>query len=240
MEISILEEEIRKELSLLANEQTRLSSQRFFKEPLKCYGIKAPDVRNVARRVRKTVSDARKGDVFELCEALFRNGYLEESFIACHLAESRSASFERDDIRLFQSWIDNFISNWASCDTFCNHSVGSLVEKFPENLSFLKEWTRSQNRWLKRASAVSLIVPARKGKFLDAIIEIAENLLSDEDDMVQKGYGWMLKAASESHQQEVFDFICSRRGVMPRTALRYGIEKMPPDMKKTAMARNID
>jgi 3-methyladenine DNA glycosylase AlkD len=239
MDICILEEEIRKELSLLANEQVRLSSQRFFKEPLKCYGIKAPDVRNVSRRIRKTVADAEKGEVFRLCEALFRSGYLEEAFIACNLVESRAASLERADIRQFQSWIHNYIHNWASCDTFCNHSVGSLVERFPENLSVLKEWTKSGNRWLRRASAVSLIIPARRGKFLDTIIEIAENLLTDGDDMVQKGYGWMLKAASQSHQQEVFDYICSRRRVMPRTALRYGIEKMPPEMKKAAMEKDF-
>jgi len=59
----------------------------------------------------------------------------------------------------------------------------------------------------------------------------------DRDDLVQKGYGWMLKAASEPHRQEVFDFVIARKAVMPRTSLRYAIEKMPAEMKKEAMSK---
>jgi 3-methyladenine DNA glycosylase AlkD len=55
--------------------------------------------------------------------------------------------------------------------------------------------------------------------------------------MVQKGYGWMLKVASQSHQNEVFDFVMEHRQGMPRTALRYAIEKMPPERRKTAMMK---
>ncbi len=95
--------------------------------------------------------------------------------------------------------------------------------------------TQSENRWMRRASAVSLIIPARKGLFLDAIFEIADKLLLDQDDLVQKGYGWMLKAASESHQQDVFDFVMKRKAIMPRTSLRYAIEKMPKELRKQAM-----
>lgn len=82
---------------------------------------------------------------------------------------------------------------------------------------------------MKRAAAVTLIVPARKGQFLSDIFGIADILLTDKDDMVQKGYGWMLKAASEVHEREVFDYVGSRKAVMPRTALRYAIEKMPAE-----------
>ena len=104
-------------------------------------------------------------------------------------------------------------------------------------LSGLKKWAKSENRWVKRASAVSLIVPARKGKFLNDIFEIADILHSDKDDMVQKGYGWMLKAASQAHQKEVFNYVMSKKATMPRTSLRYAIEKMPAELKARAMAK---
>jgi 3-methyladenine DNA glycosylase AlkD len=55
--------------------------------------------------------------------------------------------------------------------------------------------------------------------------------------MVQKGYGWMLKEASKPHQKEVFDFVMMHKSVMPRTALRYAIEKMPPELKVRAMEK---
>ncbi len=57
-----------------------------------------------------------------------------------------------------------------------------------------------------------------------------------EDDLVQKGYGWMLKDASVYYQKEVFDFIMRNKNKMPRTALRYAIEKMPQSLRKKAMA----
>ena len=90
---------------------------------------------------------------------------------------------------------------------------------------------------MRRASAVSLIIPARQGKFLKDILEIADLLLLDQDDMVQKGYGWMLKVASQKHQQEIFDYVITNKALMPRTALRYAIEKMPAELKREAMEK---
>ena len=90
---------------------------------------------------------------------------------------------------------------------------------------------------MHRGAAVILIIPARKGLFFDDIQAIATTLLHDRDDMVQKGYGWMLKAASEAYRNEVFDFVVRHKATMPRTALRYAIEKMPADMRAEAMKK---
>jgi len=108
---------------------------------------------------------------------------------------------------------------------------------YPKLLSELKKWTKSKNRWTRRASAVTLIIPARHGKFLKDIFEIADELLMDKDDLVQKGYGWMLKAASQAHQKEVFDYVMSKKATMPRTALRYAIEKIPQELRARAMEK---
>ena len=66
---------------------------------------------------------------------------------------------------------------------------------------------------------------------------IAEMLLADSDDLVQKGYGWMLKAVSQAHPAEMFDYRMPRKGVMPRTAFRYGLEKMPAERRARAMQK---
>ena len=146
-------------------------------------------------------------------------------------------SIEPVDFKIFERWVNRYVNNWASCDTLCNHTVGSLIEMYPDTISGLKRWTISDNRWMRRASAVSLIVPAKKGKFLSDIFEIAGNLLTDKDDMVQKGYGWMLKVASQAHQKEVFDFVIRNKATMPRTAYRYAIEKMPAELRAKAMEK---
>ena len=162
---------------------------------------------------------------------------MEESFVACNWSYNVRKNYEPSDFEIFERWLNNYVCNWASCDTLCNHTVGTFVDMYPEFLSGLKKWARSENRWVKRASSVSLIIPAREGKFLDDIFEIADILHSDKDDMVQKGYGWMLKAASQAHPQEVFEYVISKKKTMPRTSLRYAIEKMPADLKALAMKK---
>jgi 3-methyladenine DNA glycosylase AlkD len=72
---------------------------------------------------------------------------------------------------------------------------------------------------------------------LNDVFEIADILLLDQDNMVQKGYGWMLKVTSQVHQKEVFDYVMSKKDIMPRTALRYAIEKMPKELKVKAMRK---
>ena len=69
------------------------------------------------------------------------------------------------------------------------------------------------------------------------VFETANRLLKDKDDLVQKGYGWLLKEASNKYQQQVFDFVMERKNWMPRTALRYAIEKMPKPFREQAMAK---
>lgn len=229
--------EVREALISFSDELTRLSGERFFKEPVKLYGIKAAAVKTISREYFKEIDRKSKDEIFAICDELWQSGFLEESAIACNWSYYVHGDYLPADFEVFESWVKKYISNWASCDTLCNHTVGTFVEMYPEFLNRLKDWARSRQRWVKRASAVSLIIPARKGKFLGDILEIAGILHSDNDDMVQKGYGWMLKAASESHRQEVFDYVMSKKDTMPRTALRYAIEKMPGELKALAMAR---
>ncbi|MBN1979986.1 MAG: DNA alkylation repair protein [Chitinivibrionales bacterium] len=144
--------------------------------------------------------------------------------------------YEPGDFSRFKLWVDSYVSNWASCDTLCNHTIGAFVERYPDHVPELKKWATSSNHWMRRAAAVTTIIPAKKGMFLPEILAIATILLQDANDLVQKGYGWMLKEASRIHQKEVFDFIMKNKKTMPRTALRYTIEKMPKELKAAAMA----
>jgi 3-methyladenine DNA glycosylase AlkD len=141
-------------------------------------------------------------------------------------------------LAIFKGWIEKYIDNWAKCDGLCNHTIGSFVEKYPESINEVKSWAKSKNRWLKRAAAVSLIIPAKKGDFLQDALEISDMLLSDTDDMVQKGYGWLLKEESRKHQKQVFSYVLENKKKMGRTALRYAIELMPKELKAEAMQRN--
>ncbi len=217
--------------------KTQENSQRFFKEKIDYYGVKVPVVNKISKECFKEIKALEKAEVFVLIETLWQSGIIEESFVACNWTYALRKNFRPEDFETFNQWIDLYVNNWASCDTFCNHSVGEFIQMYPSSLVELKKFTQSENRWMRRASAVSLIIPARKGLFLNDIFEIADQLLTDDDDLVQKGYGWMLKAASQAHQAEVFDYVMKNKTIMPRTALRYAIEKMPKDMRVLAMKK---
>jgi 3-methyladenine DNA glycosylase AlkD len=228
---------IRNELKNSIEEKTRSTSQNFFKEKISFYGVKVPTVNRISKDYFQYVKEKQKVEIFELCEDLWQSGYLEESFIACNWSYYVRKYYEPGDFDVFERWIDRHVNNWASCDTLCNHTVGEFIEKYPEFIDRLKEFALSENRWMRRAAAVTLITPARKGKFLTDIMEIADILLTDSDDLVQKGYGWMLKAASEANRQAIFEYVMKNKAVMPRTSLRYAIEKMHKEMKVKAMEK---
>ena len=229
--------QIRQDLIKFSDQTHKISGERYFREAVKLYGVKAVHIRRIAREHFKRLTDRTKDHVFRCCELLFISGMMEEALIACLWAEKVNGQYQPGDFSTFDKWVNNYITNWATCDTLCNHAVGDLVTAYPELLPELRKWARSSNRWVKRAAAVSLIIPARKGLFTDDILEIASILIADTDDMVQKGYGWMLKACSESNLEIVYNFVTSNKQKMPRTALRYAIEKMPAEMKAEAMKK---
>ncbi|MDD3779287.1 MAG: DNA alkylation repair protein [Proteiniphilum sp.] len=234
-------EQVRETLKESIDEKTRASSSRYFKEneAPKVYGVRMAEVNRIGKYGLQQIKNLSKQHVFELCEELLSAGYLEEAAIACIWAESLHKQYEPADFQVFERWVHNYVTNWAACDTLCNHKIGTFIMMYPDYIAELKKWATSSNLWVKRASSVTLIIPARKGLFLDDIFQIALILLHDNNDLVQKGYGWMLKAASEAHQKEVFDFVVKQKATMPRTALRYAIEKMPADMKAEAMRKDI-
>lgn len=236
--MSSIIERIRRELKLNADEATRESGLRFFKEEVHLYGVKSATVGRIGKEFfKKMIKDKSKAEILSLCEELWQSGVMEESFVACNWSYDIRKKFEPADFEVFERWVNHYISNWASCDTLCNHTMGAFIVMYPVYLANLKVWAQSPNRWVRRASAVSLIIPARDGKFLSDVFEIADILLLDRDDLVQKGYGWMLKAASQVYQEQVFDYVMLHKQNMPRTALRYAIEKMSRELKSKAMEK---
>ena len=228
---------IRKELKKNSEKKTKESFKRFFKEEVVLYGVKSAIVSKIAKKYFQEIKELNKKELFLICEELLKSNYCEEAYIVSNWLPKRLELFEKKDIKIFKKWIDLYINNWAKCDGFCNHTIGDLLEKFPEILPEIKSWSKSKNKWLKRASAVSLILPARRGKYLTDVFEISDVLLLDAEDMVLKGYGWLLKEASRKHQKEVLSYVLKHKKIMPRTSLRYAIELMPEELRQKALKK---
>jgi len=230
-------QDIRKELKENIDVEYRKGAQNYFREKIKIYGVRTPIAREISRKYFSEIKHLKKKEIFSFCETLLKTGYGEESTIAFDWAFRLRNQYEKRDFKIFESWLRKYVSDWGKCDNFSTHAFGYFIHDFPEFLSKVKLWTKSKNRWPRRASAVILIYPVRKKKYLEYVFKTADILLLDFDDMVQKGYGWMLKEASNVYPKKVFDYVIKNKEKMPRTALRYAIEKYPKKLKKRAMKR---
>ncbi len=230
---------IQKELVQLATSERKKSIEFFFKHDIKAYGVSNPDTQKIGRTIINNLKsdNLSKMEIWNLAEKLFANEFIEESLLACQIVYAFKKLYVKEDFKVFESWVSKYIDNWAECDTFCNKVIGEMLFLFPDLVNDMKTWALSENLWVRRASAVSFIYPAKKNMFVEDQWEIALLLLEDKEDMVQKGYGWMLKVLSQKRQNEVFDFVQRYKARMPRTALRYAIEKMPAQLKKQAMEK---
>ena len=233
---------LNKELRANIDENYKKGCERYFKEKITILGVRTPVVREISRRYFKEIRHLGKEELFSLCEKLLEEGHGEHKTVAFDWAFRFRKSFNESDFRTFESWIERYVTNWGHCDDFCTHVIHYFIESFPSSVSKIKSWSRSENRWFRRASAVSFITTHKSFYVvrhnLDDVFEVAEILLNDSDDLVQKGYGWMLKAASVFNQREVYDFVMDHKHTMPRTAFRYAIEKMPEDMRRKAMEKS--
>jgi 3-methyladenine DNA glycosylase AlkD len=230
-------QDVRKELRDNASEQHRQSIQRFFKKEVKLLGVKTPVFRKITKKYFPAIQDRPKQEIFSLCEELLESGFMEERGVAFDWAFRLRDKFEKKDFTILESWLKKYVTNWAACDSLCCRALGHFIYIFPEYFTKVKKWAVSRNRWFRRGAAVVLIYSIEKKESLIPVFEIADILLLDEDDMVQKGYGWMLKVASDHEPKKVFEYVMKNKKEMPRTALRYAIEKLSPDLKKQAMAK---
>lgn len=235
---------IRKELNKKIDLKYKEGCINFFKEKIECYGVRTDVVKKIANDYYLHVKDFSKKDFFKICEELFKSNYNEEAFIAVRWLERKNKSYDKKDMIFFEKVINKYLNNWAKIDTFCTGVVNPLIVRYPLLIKYTNTWTTSKSLWTRRASAVSLIVSKQKNKSfydsnknLEHIFNIAKKLMNDKEDLVQKGYGWMLKVASNYKQKEVFDFVMKHKIKMTRTALRYAIEKMPETLRKKAMAK---
>ncbi|HSV49040.1 MAG TPA: DNA alkylation repair protein, partial [Candidatus Acidoferrales bacterium] len=121
--MSTLIQQIRTDLNANIDERTKQTAKNYFKEEIKVYGIKTATVGKIAKKYWQQVKAKPKQEVFALCEELYRSGYMEEAFIVSNWMPEYIDNLEAADIAVFKHWINTYVTNWAECDGFCNHTI---------------------------------------------------------------------------------------------------------------------
>jgi 3-methyladenine DNA glycosylase AlkD len=233
----VIIDQLKKEIAKYDTPENQLNYQKFFKEKLEHpVSIKTAVLRKISNNCFKEVRGKPAAEILEICDELLESGERYTRFIAFEWAMKLKGQYRSSDFARFESWLEDYVDNWGGCDHFCG-ITGQLLVQYPQLVPKFRKWTRSKNRWFRRAAAVSLIEPVTNRILLAEVFKTADLLLTDDDDMVQKGYGWMLKEAADRFPDEVFDYVMMNKQKMPRTALRYAIEKYPAAKRKEAMRK---
>ncbi|SES79357.1 DNA alkylation repair protein [Prevotella sp. kh1p2] len=229
-------ENIIRELEALATDEKKRMLPRFFKtgkgqygEGDRFIGVTVPLVRTVA----KTHKDATGQVLDELMASPWHEARLCALLILvlqCH----RASTERRHEILQFYLNHTARINNWDLVDLSAPTIVGEyLVDR---ERSLLYRLAQSSLLWEQRIAVVSTMTLIRKGQ-LDDTYKLATLLMSHPHDLMQKATGWMLREAGKRDSRRLFAFVDDNRLTMPRTMLRYAIEKFPPEERKYLMRR---
>jgi len=205
--------------------------QWFFKQQVRSRGWYTADLRRSARNTSRVI---RKADtlatLLQVADRLFVGDVLEERVFAVLLLENSVFKFGEREFKLFESWLDR-VSSWGDHDALVHYLIGPMILAEPKRAGQALRWATSKKRWRRRAAAVSLIRGARQRMFFAQIVRVSEALLADQDDMVQKGLGWLLRETAKANPKTTIPYLLYIRDRAPRLVLRTACETLPVAMR---------
>jgi 3-methyladenine DNA glycosylase AlkD len=209
--------------------------ERFFKEEIQSRGWYTGEIRKLARRFTKVIKgDAGVPYLVEIADNLFRGRVLEEKILAVQLLETSTKDLTRADFDLFERWLKR-VSTWADHDALASYLLGPMMAADPALAKRVFPWARSKDKWHRRAAAVSLIRGVRAKQFESETKKITALLLSDDDLMVQKGLGWLLREAAKYNPDFAVPLLMKISKTAPRLVLRTGCETLPTKIRAEIM-----
>jgi len=201
------------------------------------HAMNAPAIHRVARDVSRDVKSWPVRDRDRFCDELFASRRWEEGALVCYVYRRFAKQCGPREFRMFTGWLDRYVDDWGLTDGLGLWLLGASIANDPALIGKLDSWTRSKNRWKRRAAAVALVPSARRGMHTREILRIATPLIPDPDDMVQKGAGWLLKETYPRKPAQVVKFLLPWRATAPRLVMRYAAEKMTTADRARVLAR---
>ncbi len=228
--------EIRRALKVGGSASHAKGVQWFFKEEIKSHGWYTADLRRVAVRSRREMAhEEGMGFVVSVADKLFSGSNLEEKVFAVFLLEKQTQLFGDKEFNLFTSWLDR-ITSWADHDGLAHYLIAPMVADDPARTRQVFGWAKSPSRWRRRAACVALIRGAREKQFFREIVRLSGMLLEDDDDMVQKGLGWLLRETAKYDPKKTVPYLMKIRARAPRLVLRTACETLPATVRKRVLS----
>ena len=196
------------------------------------------DLRDLSAKLFKQIEVKSLSNVLSICDELLRTDFNAFSIIVFDFAYRMRKVYNEHTFDVFEGWLQKYCTDWDTVDDFCSHAFGELLKQNTKYFQRVVKWTKRDEWWMRRASAVILIPMIRKNtlKYIDCF-QISDSLMYDEHYLVLKGYGWMLKEFSKHEPKLIINYLTKHKETMPRTAFRYALEKLDAESKKTLMIK---
>ena len=231
-------EEIQKKLNSLGNKEKAKKHQRFFKTGPGEYGEGDIFVGVTVPELRKLANEYKTMPLKEV-KHLLRSPIHEERLLSLFLLIHRySKGGEPEKKKIYELYLNNtkFINNWDLVDSSAGHIVGAFL--FDKSKKPLYDLVKSENLWERRISIISSFYFIKHNQFADTL-KISKILLSDKEDLIHKAVGWMLREVGKRDISIEEPFLKKHYKNMPRTMLRYAIEKFPESKRQRYLKGKI-
>jgi len=235
----MIAKEVINALKLSATEERRKVNEWFFKTGKGEYGYgdiflgaTVPDIRRIAKKFSQEIS---LQELTKLIQSPIHEVRL------CALIILVNKYKKKDYDRIYQYYLKHIssVNNWDLVDTSAPHIVGDYLYKNPEKSKILLEFSHSENLWIRRISIVSTFAFIKNNEFKKTL-EIAKLLLNDDRDLIHKAVGWMLREVYKRDVDLIKRFLRQNYAQIPRTTLRYAIERMDKEERLLYLKGNFD
>ncbi len=231
--------QVRARLREAGDVQAAARGRTYFKrgDDVELYGVKSSALRGIEKEAYGEVrADWTVSHAISFCELMAETAQLEAKMVGVLLLGRYHEDFPRGLLAVVRGWIlAGSFRNWAVVDGLAPTVVTPLVVKYDELMPRVVRWTSSNNLWLRRAAAVTFVPLARKGRELDCAYTVVERLLSDPNDLIHKASGWLLREAGRTDMARLEDFLLNKGPHIPRTTVRYAIERFPARKRKSLL-----
>ena len=194
-------------------------------------GVSVPDQRAIAKEAR----DLSTAELKKLLISKWHECRLTAIFILVNQFERSKEPNRREVVEFFLANLDG-VNNWDIVDSSAQKILGAYSMEVPEYRKRIEQLAASGQLWRERIAVIATQVQIKQGDF-SQILKLANRFLSHEHDLIHKAVGWMLREMGSKNMQPLLAFLDANAKRMPRTMLRYAIEKLPAEQRKRYMAK---
>lgn len=206
----------------------------YLKGLVRFYGWKGPRVAALSRAEQTVTKGWAPAQRIDLGLRLLDSEWGEEQQLGLLILYRHRQSAPTDLTLRLEPIFDRRATNWATCDAICGRVLRHRLPQAADRARLLR-WSESANTWRRRAACVAYVNEARKGLYAEEIRLVVPQALAIDERFVQLGAGWLLRERWLAAPDEVVAFLRAQGGEMRREALRYAIEKMPPEQREALL-----